>query len=75
MDGTKRPVFSEEAVYEPPAETPWYKTISRGRWIAIVICLVGTTAVVLAILGAMNRLSGDKSVNPIVCGPEEEQPD
>ncbi|SPQ19164.1 2d62d6fb-086f-44d6-92dd-b42bb11a1f9d [Thermothielavioides terrestris] len=56
-DGSKERVF-HEAVYVEPPPTPWYKTISKGRWLGVAICLVGSTAVILAILGALNRLSG-----------------
>ncbi|KAK4233446.1 hypothetical protein C8A03DRAFT_19490 [Achaetomium macrosporum] len=64
IEGNKEPGFNDIPDIEPP-ELPWYRTISRGRWVAIVICLVGSTAVVLAILGAMNRLSGNnRSATP-----------
>ncbi|AEO65579.1 uncharacterized protein THITE_2112701 [Thermothielavioides terrestris NRRL 8126] len=62
-DGSKERVF-HEAVYVEPPPTPWYKTISKGRWLGVAICLVGSTAVILAILGALNRLSGQRSVKP-----------
>ncbi|KAH6628206.1 hypothetical protein F5144DRAFT_622185 [Chaetomium tenue] len=58
--GSKEPAMHED-VWVEPAEAPWYKTISRGRWAAIIICTVGITGVVLAILGAMNKLSGERS--------------
>lgn len=58
--GSKEPAMSEN-VWVEPAEVPWYKTISKGRWAAIIICTVGITGVVLAILGAMNKLSGERS--------------
>ncbi|KAL2268838.1 hypothetical protein VTJ83DRAFT_3684 [Remersonia thermophila] len=49
----------EAALWAEPPETPWYKTISKRRWLAILVCTVGITGVVLAILGAMNKLSGE----------------
>jgi hypothetical protein len=70
----KEPGFNDAPSIES-LELPWYRTISRGRWAAIVICLVGSTAVVLAILGAMNRLSGNnRSATPRTNPPENRNP-
>ncbi|KAL2169419.1 hypothetical protein VTG60DRAFT_6048 [Thermothelomyces hinnuleus] len=54
------PVMRED-VWVEPKEEPWYKAISPRRWATIVICTVGITGVVLAILGAMNKLSSGSS--------------
>lgn len=58
--GSKEPVMPED-IWVEPREAPWYKTISRRKWAAIIICIVGVTGVVLAILGAMDKLSGERS--------------
>ncbi|KAL2198405.1 hypothetical protein P885DRAFT_67593 [Corynascus similis CBS 632.67] len=55
--GSKEAVMRED-VWVEPKEVPWYKAISPKKWATIVICTVGITGVVLAILGAMNKLSG-----------------
>jgi hypothetical protein len=57
---SKEPLMPEDIRVEP-REAPWYKTISRRKWAAIIICTIGITGVVLAILGAMNKLSGKRS--------------
>ncbi|AEO54569.1 hypothetical protein MYCTH_2297265 [Thermothelomyces thermophilus ATCC 42464] len=53
------PVMRED-VWVDPREEPWYKAVSPRRWATIVICTVGITGVVLAILGAMNKLSSGR---------------
>ncbi|KAK3298678.1 uncharacterized protein B0H64DRAFT_80513 [Chaetomium fimeti] len=58
--GSKEPEMHDN-IWVEPAEAPWYKAISLRRWAAIIICTVGITGVVLAILGAMNKLSGERS--------------
>lgn len=66
---SKEPRLHEDVWVEPP-ELPWYKEISRRKWIAIIICTAGITGVLLAILGAMNKFSGgDRSVAPITNPP------
>jgi hypothetical protein len=47
-----------ESVWVPPPAKPWYKKIPKMWWLSGVITLVGTTAVLLAILGAMGILGG-----------------
>ncbi|KAL1841061.1 hypothetical protein VTJ49DRAFT_7445 [Mycothermus thermophilus] len=76
QDGTspvsKEAAVREEAVWVELPETPWYKAISKRRWLVIIVCTVGITGVVLAILGAMNKLSGESAndVTAITAGNE-----
>jgi hypothetical protein len=58
--GKESILVRDELVWVEPSEEPWYKSISRRRWLAIIVCTVGITGVVLAILGAMNKLSGER---------------
>ncbi len=62
---SKEPVLHEDVWVEPP-EPPWYKEISRRSWIAIIICTVGITGVLMAILGAMNKFSGPERSDPSI---------
>ncbi|KAH6854793.1 hypothetical protein B0I37DRAFT_39668 [Chaetomium sp. MPI-CAGE-AT-0009] len=70
--GSKEPAMPENVWVEPP-EAPWYKAISLRRWAAIIICTAGITGVVLAILGAMNKLSGERS-DSTDSGPDSPTP-
>lgn len=58
--GKESILVRDELVWVEPPEEPWYKNISRRRWLAIIVCTIGITGVVLAILGAMNKLSGER---------------
>ncbi|KAK4039365.1 hypothetical protein C8A01DRAFT_36660 [Parachaetomium inaequale] len=71
--GSKEPVMHED-VWVEPAEAPWYTTISRRKWAAIIICTVGITGVMLAILGAMNKLSGTRSTPTTNPDPDSPTP-
>jgi len=51
-----------ESIWRPPPENPWYKRIRRMWWIGVAITIVGGTAVILAILGAMGTFTGHGSV-------------
>ncbi|KAH6630566.1 hypothetical protein B0J18DRAFT_421553 [Chaetomium sp. MPI-SDFR-AT-0129] len=50
-----------ESVWVEPADPPWYKRYSKWQWIIFILCTAGVTGVVVAILGAMNKFSGDNS--------------
>jgi hypothetical protein len=70
---SKEPALHEDVWVEPP-EVPWYKEISRRKWIAIIICTAGITGVLLAILGAMNKFSGaNRSATPFPPTPNPNQ--
>ncbi len=50
-----------EHVWVEPADPPWYTAISRRKWIAIIICTVGITGAMVAVLAAMGKFSGGRS--------------
>lgn len=61
--GSKEPAM-HESVWVEPADPPWYKMFSKWQWIIVILCTAGITGVVMAILGAMNKLSGDDRSDP-----------
>ncbi|KAL2161010.1 hypothetical protein VTH06DRAFT_8723 [Thermothelomyces fergusii] len=69
--GSKEDRVVPEDVWVEPKEDPWYRAISPKKWATIVICTVGITGVVLAILGAMDKLSGKSSSDASSPGEDE----
>ncbi|KAK3694230.1 hypothetical protein B0T22DRAFT_506577 [Podospora appendiculata] len=55
---SKGSVFRGSALWVPPSERKWYKRIPKMWWMIGIISVIGTTGVILAILGAMNVLGG-----------------
>ncbi|KAL2134588.1 hypothetical protein VTI74DRAFT_11410 [Chaetomium olivicolor] len=58
--GTKESAMRED-VWVEPKEAAWYRRISKLAWIIIVLTSVGILGVLLAILGAMGILSGERA--------------
>lgn len=65
--GTKEAAMHEDVWVEPP-DAPWYRRISKVGRLIIAVTALGTTGVVLAILGAMGLFSGHRSVDRISGG-------
>ncbi|KAK4168758.1 hypothetical protein QBC43DRAFT_105965 [Cladorrhinum sp. PSN259] len=51
----------QESVWVEPVEPPWYKKITRQQWLISGVTFLGILAVLLAILGAMGKLTGSDS--------------
>ncbi|KAK3996380.1 hypothetical protein QBC44DRAFT_147388 [Cladorrhinum sp. PSN332] len=56
--GSKDTGIMQEAVWIEPEEAPWYKRITRQQWLVGGVTFLGILAVLLAILGAMGKLTG-----------------
>ncbi|KAK0656249.1 hypothetical protein B0T16DRAFT_365384 [Cercophora newfieldiana] len=63
--GSFKESHTQESIWTPPPETPWYKRIPRIWWIGIAITVVGSTAVIFAILAAMGTFAGHTLVVPL----------
>ncbi|KAK4103358.1 hypothetical protein N658DRAFT_422111 [Parathielavia hyrcaniae] len=58
--GSKNTALHED-IWVEPRGAPWYKAVSPKKWAIVIVCTLGVTGVVLAILGAMNKLTPSRS--------------